>query len=377
MFELRIEEQKEIEYKGKKLCAYHIKNFPKSIFVDLAGNLYMTYWPTPDARDEKKERELRLYKEVYSLLRGVIQTMERTKTKRLPDLEGLTQDCMEIGAEIRDIRAADEKDIEFAQRSMASVLEKIRFAQTPELKEASEKICFAIIFRDRLGRINIGMVSARLVAVKNRLVERIQNILSWMKKYAEWKQSIEAFVLFHKNYLPRLAQRVKNLIDHDAYDLINSGKTQVLARKLNNIWIEIHHLASIGGWKHWCSQVRNDIVECVEAIEALKNEKAMKCLDRIWQSTLLKIAQYKIHELLLHIDIELAQDVFRKHNHITGINRIIGDIQYIKEEGWRNPVCTKILTLLRMARSKLQKTLVDIKAINGSKESLRTAYQII
>lgn len=377
MFELKLEQQKEIEYKGKKLCAFHINNFPHSIYVDLSGNLYMTYWPTPNARDERKERELRLYKEIYSLLRGVIQTMERTKTKRLPDLEELTQDCREIGAEIKDIRVADKKDIEKAQRSMASILERIQFAQTPELKEASEKICFAIIFRDSLGRINIGMVSARLVAVKNRLVERMQNILSWMIKYAEWKQSIEAFVLFHKNYLPRLAQRVKYLIDYDVCRLIDSGKTHVIVNKIKNIWSEIQHLSSIGGWKYWCSQVRSDIIECEGAINSLNKKKAIECLDRIWQSTLLKIAQYKIHEVLLRIDVELAQGEFKKDSHINGINWIIGDIKCIKENRWKNPICAKILTLLRMARSKLQKTLVDKKAINESKENLRTAYQII
>ena len=80
MFELKLEQQKEIEYKGKKLCAFHINNFPHSIYVDLSGNLYMTYWPTPNARDERKERELRLYKEIYSLLRVFTSRRRHTRS---------------------------------------------------------------------------------------------------------------------------------------------------------------------------------------------------------------------------------------------------------------------------------------------------------
>lgn len=377
MFEIAFNCQYKIDYKGKKLRVFPIKNFPRSICLDLSGNLYMSYWPTPEKRDERKPRQYRMYKDIYSLFRAVMQTMERTKANRLPCLDQLTDDCREICADIRDIRKADEKDILKAQISMTKVLGQIMNGVTPEIREASEKVSFAIIFRDSLGRINTGMVSARLFAARNRIVERMQNILQWMRKYAEWKESIQTFVFFHKNYLPRLANRLKILIDSEVSNLFDSDKIGILINKLRNIWRELEHLIWVGGWKNWCYQIKKDINECLAKISEDGREKIKLRIEKIRQSVLLKIAQYTIHDILLDMDIELSQNVFEKSSHLAKIDLAISDVERIDDHDWRNPVCSKINSLLRTTVDVLRKSPLDKKNINASKKNLRMAYQII
>lgn len=362
---------------GKSHRVHPIKHFPKSVLVEPnSGKFFLQYWRLAKERGEERQRAFREYPDMYSLFRSLIQSSESTKRKRIPTLEELKSECADVNVIANTIKAVDKDAISHAKRSMADMLEKLKNAKTIELKEASEQLECAIIFRDTKNRLNTGVVCARLVAAKNRLKERVENILYWLDRYGEWSEAVSVFLTFHRQYLPRLERRLTQLSEKEIFQNEHNGKNAATIARVENIHQEIDVLKFFGGWRNWALQCKKDLSMAIDGIRQGKINEASATLKKIRQATKLKLIQYEIHELLLRIDLDQIEKTQNASEHITTL-QIIGEaLDSIDETGFRTPIIDALREKLAAAAVLLAKDMKP-KDKKEMKDCLRFAYQRI
>lgn len=377
MFDVLPQKVIHIYANGAPHRVHPIKHFPKSVLVEPnSGKFFMQYWRLAKERGEKRQRAFREYPDIYSLFRSLIQAREQTKRKRIPTLEELKAECADVNILTNTIKAADADAIAQAKASMAKMLEKLENAKTIELKEASEQIECAIIFRDSKNRMNTGVVCARLVATKNRLKERVENILYWLDRYGEWGEAISIFLTFHRQYLPRMEIRLVQLSETEIFENAQRGRNAATIARIENIIREIYNLQFFGGWRKWALQCKKDLTACIVQIRQGKISEAAAELKKVKQATKLKLIQYEIHELLLEIDLGQIEKTIDAFSHAKAVHAIGKKIDFIDETGFRTSIKNDLREELAAAAALLGKG-VKPKEIKEAKSRLRTAYQKI
>ena len=377
MFDVSHQRVIHIHSNGKPHRVHPIKHFPTSVLVEPnSGKFFMSYWRLAKKRGERRQRAFREYPDVYSLFRSLVQTNESTKRKRIPTLEDLRTECIDINVHAGTISAADNGAIAQAKKSMAKILERLENAKTIELKEANEQLECAIVFRDSKNRLNVGVVCARLVAARNRLKERMENILYWLNRYSEWSEAISIFLAFHRRYLPRLETRLAEL-HRDVLELeFRRSNTDRIVRFIERIITEIQNLKFLGGWRNWALQCTKDLNMAIQFVREGATDAAAQSLRKVIQATRLKLIQYEIHELLMQIDLDQIEKIQNAPDHIKAIKAIEKTLDSIDETDFRTPVIDKLREKLSAAAALLAKNMKP-KDKKEMKDYLRFAYQMI
>lgn len=364
-----------ITHNGTRHLVYCVKHFPKTILVEpKSGCFFVQYWKTPKKRGENRQRAFRKLPDVYSLFRALIQTMASTKLKRIPTLENLKSDCQDSNLKINAVRRLTISEIESAQKPLAQSLEKLDRARTVELKEAKGQMELAILFRDSKNRLNIGMVCARLVAVQNRLRERVENILYWLSRYAEWAEAISIFLEFHKRFLPGLEKRLCLIAEKEISENCRAGHDQLTIQRLNAACRDVERLMHFGGWRLWAHQCQKDLREAYDLISKKNYAKTITVVKKIIQAVRLKLIQYQLHEFLLKIDIDNINGTLDCPAYKNTAINIATEIAAIDELGFRTLIKDDLLSLLITFQALLEESPLDIGAL---KNTLRKAYQKI
>jgi len=336
----------------------------------------MQYWEIKKKRGEQKKRNFRVYADVYSLFRSIRQAIEVSRLRRIPALEDLNAFSREVNMELDVASPKDVNDLQETQKSIQKILDELRFVQTIELREAREKTAQALRLRDCLNRLNISASCSRLVAVRNRLKERIENIIGWLQYYAKWGEAISIFLKFHEDFLPSFLKWLTQLVDCDVYGNAEKCKDELTVKHLEGMLQKIEHVDCFGGWKRWAHQCKKDIESAVGAVCSKKYDEAVEILKRVREAVKLKILQYQIHHFLLAVDFGQLREEFESDLYKGIINDIQLCLHDIDENGFRTPVKEKISILLSKAKALLMEEKPGA-FIKEGKEALRLAYRTL
>jgi hypothetical protein len=371
MFEIRSRKTVYLTHDGQTFRVYPIRHFSNTVLVEPeTGVFFHRFRKTPKTRDKGIKRGFRKYPDVYSLFRGLWQAIQSTKLSRIPTLEELQADCRDINFEVNSIKVINETEIEKARQALANVLKQLEHVQTVELREAKEQTSFAILFRDSRNRLNTGMVCARLVAVRNRITERIDNIIRWLRYYTQWADAISIFLTFHRRFLPRLDSRLERLIA----EIPDPVKNRFTIGRILSMKEEIGRRQFFGGWCEWAKQCQKDLITAIKCVRQRKTTEAIAVLKKVRQAIKLKLIQYQIHELLLEIDLDQISQKPRLDHYRQVVKEIIKELEAVDESGFRVPVKEEVATLLSLAVS--EPNIKDFPTFfKAGKELLRRAYQ--
>jgi len=181
-----------IKYKGKPVIVWPlVKN---KILRDREGNIYLTWWPTPDdlpstptQRERYKWRKEQIaYRRfpdglvsceralLYATLSGEIKFSEIEELKALAE---------KVNAELTILDEENTQLVGELKKDVATIAKAIEHAQSLPLVEAQNQVVYLALFRDKLGRVNVGVLRCRSATIAERLRERLEAISFWSSDY--------------------------------------------------------------------------------------------------------------------------------------------------------------------------------------------------
>ena len=378
-----------ITYRNERFTAHQISGLPENILVDKHGYLYLSYWQSlslldsPTKRQEKEwrvqERRFRKYNDIFALLRGFSEIVEKTQDECIPTLADLQADCADIRIQITGLRYLSPDEIRKLEQEITKAHHFLSTKVRPELQEATDQLACCILLRDSMGRINTAALSARMVAVNNRLVERLAGIFGWMNNYASWYQAVKQFATMQQRQIVDFESSLATALCHDIFsrNVERGNQRQYLATMLkkHHEWLEI--LSRFRGFSVWANYCLTDLSRAISFIQQGDFAAGKVIVLRLRESIKLKQLQFEINDLVLNISLKLVEKENNWQDCINRIRQIHNKLEQIQENGFKQPVRPQIQECLTVANTFLQQFRGETRSIRQAKASLKQALDLL
>ena len=358
-------EPRRLTYQGKQIRVCHISGLPRSIAVetekDLQGFLYLSWWK-PQAifygnRKRRRykwriqERHWKKFRNVFDLLRGIQQALESAQKDAIPTIEELQNLCQSIRVETQNLERITDIDAAKLKMELKKAHEVLRPKHSAALREAADQIKFCIPIRDSRGRLNKGVIQARLTAVDNRLLERLAKILAWLQNYAGWEillrqlsENQRKATVFFEEVICGCKRRLGDPKGRNAAKLIAE-----ISRPIG--WL--NNLRQIRGYGTWADNCRGDIIQINTALAKQQWDQALKITNRLLQSVRLKRFHFRLNRLSLEIGLDVINGQLSLERHAQAIVALQNELARIDERGFKTPICKDVIELLGAAKDYL------------------------
>ncbi len=330
------------------------------IAVDKKGQLYTTYWQTETKRPEGKcrinKRHWRRYpKGLYSLERGLLYALLETEEVRIPTLHELQKFCQDKRARIRVLKDGISElqtiAAEFTELK-AYLAAKTRWT----FRESNQQLRFFLLLRDGLGRLNVGVLQARLSTIDNRFSQELEHLLGWTPHYAARVSTVTALQRQFERSTETICRKLGAMLAHQAFQTGKTPDQQVALMRevLNRQILILQTLQQIQPFTKWAKYCLADLIEADNLLRQKKFPEAQVVIKRILEAMRLRIFGFQLEELIKQLGFDLLlgrADKAKLGKTVEGLDR---QFRKIDEIGFVEPVRTVILANLETAEAAIK-----------------------
>jgi hypothetical protein len=376
---------------GKRLIEVNQLIGSDDIFIGPEGVIIISYWQpkeikgkTPGQRKRakwgKEEIHYKIYKQgLLSALRGMRTALFRAKIKDIPFYR---QARSIINKSVRGAIIEKNLSLKKLPKSVQRDLREIGFvlqrANKTETKEALTKLLF--LYQDGKQGLSVGAMLARNTAIGDRLVERLEGLYSWNKKFSLREKILSIVFSQIKTLIDSFQKEINFLVHHEIF---SKGKTTPLQRKIIVDKLvfssrEIGSLVGINPFWYWAEFVLMDLAEAIGEIKKSREGEAKKILARILLSVAIKKYQGEISRLLLRFDQEkITGKVKANANfYIKKLDNLFFSFLSIEPQekalGFKERVSDQVCSFLAIAKTGMEYG--DLKVF---KEALKEAEAVL
>jgi len=330
------------------------------IAVDKQGQLYTTFWQTESKRPAGKptisKRHWRKYSQgLYSLKRALLYALFEAEEIKIPTLAELQEFCQNKRAQI-SVLANGIKELQSIALEFTALQGYLANKKRWPLKESRGQLRFFLLLRDSLGRINIGVLQARLSAINSRFTAELEHLLGWTPHYAARLSSVTALQRQFERGITDISRQLGGLLVHQGF---KTGKTSdpqvVLMRDLLRRQIALlNGLRQIQPFTKWADYCLADLAWAHNLLEQKQFDLAQVVIKRLTQAMRLRLLGFQLEEVLAEFSFDLLFGRVDQKQYCRRISCLYSQLQKVDETGFAKPVCQlQILPALKKAMAAL------------------------
>lgn len=350
------------------------------VALDREGSLYTTWWETQTIKPQGKrrifERHWKKYEAgIYSLKRSLTYALLGTERIKVPTIDELQEFCRNKNAEI----AIFEGDPSQCLERIAGQFEEIESFLTGRrrwtLTESQRQLEFFLLLRDSQGRINLGVLRARLATINRRFETELEHLLGWLPHYAARLSAVTNLQHRIEAKVRQIQRQLNDILDHQAFQdgKITLKQIEGLKSNVKTVADTLVRLEKIQPFTAWASHCLVDLRSVYRLIGWRQFEKAKPIIEKILQSICLQIVGFELENLLGDLGLDLLFNKVDCQAYLSRLEMIRHNVQSVQETNFRLPVCKKISRLIGQAMQSLQELFVGPEI----KDYLKQAVQLI
>ena len=350
------------------------------VAVDKKGRVYTTFWDQNASKPGRKRspymRHWRCFRHGLAYLhRGLIYALINAEEVRTPTIEELKAFC----AKKRDVTLSIINGGEKLQMEQLSrefdVLQ--RFLEKKErwpLVEARTQLSFFLLLRDSLGRLNIGVLKARLTTINARFATELKHLAGWTPQYAARFTAVHNLQRQIQEDVLSVQKTLTAMTFHGAFK-----KNQTTSKQVTGIQsclrIQIALLQSIRviePFVCWGQLCLDDLIKTHTLVGKNDFIRAKIKINRLVESIKLRIIGFALEDLIGQLGLDMIRKSVDPIKYLSVITDQAIKLGAINESGFKQPVCGQILSFIESAAEA-----ANTKKYADAKEALKQAVALI
>ncbi|MDO8582173.1 MAG: hypothetical protein Q7S16_04855 [bacterium] len=158
---------KKVGGKGELVEVFSVPDTNEGVAMDAQGRFYVS--------NAKQNRWTRTEHGIFEVERMLWEMMLGYRIE-LPSIEALREEAQKLNIEFETLDIGDPDVQDRVREQIIAIAEPLAHVRSEPKKAARKQIVVCLLFRDKLGRLNIGVFRARTIAALNRLFDRIKEI---------------------------------------------------------------------------------------------------------------------------------------------------------------------------------------------------------
>ena len=379
----KIGDQIRIRWKGKRILVTILVTIQGGdlVVVDREGQLYTTWWEEhaeSSGGHKLQHRHWRRYtKGIYHLSRALRYAMIETEGVKIPTMEELQEFCQKRRAEISLIEVGDS--IKHYLETMSGKFDELTSflagRRRQGLTEGRTHLSFFLLLRDSKGRVNIGVLQARLTAIDFRFMRELEHLAGWMPHYAARLNAVRRLQQQFQRSIRQVRQSLKAMTTHQAFQVGETSEKQVrgLIAALSRQITVLGQLEAIMPFRRWAKHCLADLAQArerfsrlfqayeyhgkgcrVEQLQANNLAKVSQILDRLLESMKLRLIGFELEELIEQISVDLLLKQVDRLACWQTLLELIHQVERVDESDLADPVCDGVMSHLYVAKNMLE-----------------------
>lgn len=354
-----------INHKGKRIWVKVIVAVSGRdlVAVDRAGQIYTTWWETnADLTGDKppiKLRHWRCYsKGLYYLKRSLLYALVGAEQTRIPTLAQLQEFCQNCQAEIALLEGNMATQLGQMVPRFTQLAEFLAGKQRWTLVESKQQLSFFLLLRDSLGRLNIGVLQARLTAINWRFTNELEHLVGWLPHYAARFSAICNLQQQIQRQINQVARTLGAMTAHEAFKKgkTSAKQTKALEQVLGRPSLVLVKLREVQPFTKWVKFCLADLWRATHFIISQEFDQAKKLLDKVNEAMKLRILAFELEKVICQLGLDLILGQVDSTAYWGKILDLCSRAEKIDESGFLEPVCQKtVLPNLDQAKSAARK----------------------
>jgi len=348
------------------------------IVVDRQGRLYTTYW-TEGAEIWQDFRPIRRRWRrhnfgIFSLGRALVYALTEAKQITMPSIGELRAFCQNHNARIGMLEGNILEHLQAMSRQFTELREFLQNRRRKRLRESREQLGFVLLFRDRLGRINIGVIQARLAAIDNRFRKELEHLCGWTPHYAARLQAVRNLQQQFRQQVRQVEQSLKAMTGHEAFCRTATTDKQVagMACALRRQIEVLGQLKTIQPFTRWVQYCHDDLNTAAQLVESHNFSKALEVIKRLLEAMKLRLIGFEVEQLIEQIGLDLLLRRADHRSYWQRLTKLRDQLKSVDDTSFVEPVSVEAFAHLQSARQMLGQ-----KKVAAAKDYLKKVAALI
>ena len=348
------------------------------VVCDQQGRIYTTWWTEPaylyqDFRTT--DRRWRRYNlGIFYLGRALLYALTEAEQIKIPAIGELQTFCRKHNAEIAALQGNILPQFQAMGRQFSQLQEFLQRRKRQGFKQSQQQLHFFLLFRDKLGRINVGVLRARLAAIDWRFMKELEHLCGWTPHYAARLQAVHNLQRQLQRNVEDTNSRLSAMMAHEA---MKSGQTSAkqifgLMSVINSVIQVINQLSAVQPFCRWAKHCLNELDFSLAAIDNDNFFTAQRILVQLLESMKLRLIGFELEKLIEQISLDLLLGRTNRDAYWHRLIKLRDQLERVNETGFVEPVCQQILIHLQAGKEAL-----DRFEVAGAKDCLKKAVALI
>jgi len=331
------------------------------VVVDDQGRLYTTYWTTEAQWHEKKSLSFRRWRRfehgIFYLGRALEHALFGAAEIKIPTMEELQTFCREKNAEVSLLEGPILPHLQAMTSQFGKLWQFLVARKNRPLVESKTQLSLFLLLRDSLGRVNIGVLQARLATIDFRFMKELEHMCGWMPHYAARIESVRRLQLKFRQDIRQVAQSLRAMTAHAGFKTgrTTEQQTKAMAGVIRRQIQVLGELEAINPFVRWAKYCQTDLELAAQQIETGNFTQAQEEINRLLESMKLRLLGFELEELISQISLDLALGrIAQTRQDYYGKLVLLGhQIEAINETGFANPCKDVAASFIQVGRMAL------------------------
>lgn len=348
------------------------------VVCDQQGRLYTTWW-TEAAEFYQDfrvtDRRWRRYNlGIFYLGRALLYALTEAEQIKIPAIGELQTFCHKHNAMIAALQDNILPQLQATSRQFGRLQEFLKSRKRQGFRQSQEQLRFFLLFRDRLGRINVGVLQARLAAIDWRFMKELEHLCGWTPHYAARLQAVRNLQQQFRQTVQDANLRLSAMMAHEAMRQGKTSAKQVAGLKsvVSSVIEVVVKLAAVQPFCRWAKYCLADLRSALAEIDANRFAIAYVTLKRLLESMKLRLIGFELEKLVEQISLDLLLGRTDRDAYWHRLIKLHDQLERIDENGFAQPVCPRVLVLVQTGKEAL-----DRFEVAGTKDCLKKAAALI
>ena len=327
------------------------------VAVDTQGRVYTTYWETnaeQAGHPKIGKRHWRCYKTgLFYLHRGLVAAMITAEEFKIPTLEALQAFCQDQQAEISILSGKqDLAQLQIISRQFGQLHDFLKGKIRWPLTESRDQLSFFLLLRDRLGRVNVGVLQARLSTINRRFTTELAHLLGWLPHYAARQQAIGGLLRHLQRQVAGIERALTAMAKHKGLSQGQTDATQItgLNAALGRHITTIEALQEIQPFAQWAQFCLDDLKKAQSALSQARFADARQLIARLTYSSRLRYLGFALEEVIAGLSVDLLLGRPERDAYWQKLFDLATQFREIKDDDFAQAIVSELVGLVDAAR---------------------------